>query len=247
MKDERPRELAILSQAYHALAQARTIEEVKDIRDKAEAARKYAQCAMLGLETQNRCAEIKLRAERKAGKLLAELHLSSGRPGKKKWSQHATILKELGINKSQSSRWQMEAEVPEEIFQLYLTDMQEQGKELTAQGLVRISQQHAAKLHFQARRQHPSKTAQRCTASSPILELRQSNRAKDERTLEQASTLVGELVDHRRLLANLLEQFCKRETVRSELIQRRTVARLLSEMDEILTTLGIILHAEGHR
>ena len=71
-------ELTVLSEAHRALAQARTVEEVKIIRDKAEAARKYAQCAVLGLETQNRCAELKLHCERKAGRLLCGTSLIPG-------------------------------------------------------------------------------------------------------------------------------------------------------------------------
>jgi hypothetical protein len=61
MPAELPNELSVLFQARAAWGPANTIEEVKTIRDKAEAARKYAQCAMLGLETQNHCAEIKLK------------------------------------------------------------------------------------------------------------------------------------------------------------------------------------------
>jgi hypothetical protein len=49
---------------------------------------------------QNWCAEIKLRAERRAGELLAQMDL---RPGNPQWSHDGTIerpkLDDLGINK----------------------------------------------------------------------------------------------------------------------------------------------------
>ena len=60
-------ELVQFNQVMHALAEARSIDEVKQIRDKAEAVRKYAQSAALGLDAQNYAAEVKLRAERKPG------------------------------------------------------------------------------------------------------------------------------------------------------------------------------------
>jgi hypothetical protein len=47
-----------------------SLEDIKGIRDKAEVLRQYAAQAGAGLEAQNKCAEIKLRAERKAGEVL---------------------------------------------------------------------------------------------------------------------------------------------------------------------------------
>ena len=54
--------LARLDGATRALAEAKTLEEVTQIRDIAEAARTYARAAKLGLEAQNHATEIKLRA-----------------------------------------------------------------------------------------------------------------------------------------------------------------------------------------
>ena len=50
--------LARLSAATTALAEARTLEDVKQILDIAEAARTYARAAKLGLEAANHAAEI---------------------------------------------------------------------------------------------------------------------------------------------------------------------------------------------
>ncbi len=56
-------------------------------------------------------AEIKVRAEKRAGEMLREIGLSSGRPEK---SSHDVRIKlnDLGISYRQSSRWQMMAGIP---------------------------------------------------------------------------------------------------------------------------------------
>ena len=71
-------DLTILEHASRSLAKAKTLDEIRSIRDKAEAARQYAKSAALGLQIQNFAAELKLRAERKAGGLLAEMSLRGG-------------------------------------------------------------------------------------------------------------------------------------------------------------------------
>ncbi len=43
-----PREITLLSSAERALAEARTVDEVKDLRDKAVAVKAYAKKAQLG-------------------------------------------------------------------------------------------------------------------------------------------------------------------------------------------------------
>lgn len=118
--------------ARTALAEARSVDEVKDVRDKAEALRLYMKQAGHGLEMQNDVAEIKLRAERRAGELLGEMDLRTG-------FHDGTLPLPDGIDKMQSHRWQREASVPEERFEQYLAETREEGKELTSVGLLRIS------------------------------------------------------------------------------------------------------------
>jgi hypothetical protein len=76
--DGASRELSLLNHAHQAIAQVQGLDEIKNIRDKAEAVRKYAQSVGMGLELQNYAAEVKLRAERKAGELLAQMQLHGG-------------------------------------------------------------------------------------------------------------------------------------------------------------------------
>ncbi len=70
-----------------------------------------------------RAIEIRIRAERRCGELLAEMEKAKGaaQPGVGRaggtGSQRATTLSDLGISKTQASRWQKLAEVPEEEFE----------------------------------------------------------------------------------------------------------------------------------
>jgi len=73
--------LVKFDEARRALALATSIDEVKDIRDKAAALVAYVRQQGESLEMQNQCAEIKLRAERRAGELLAESEKATGAKG----------------------------------------------------------------------------------------------------------------------------------------------------------------------
>ena len=68
-----PDKLVVLTEVERRLAEIRTVDEAKHIRDMAEGARVYARSAQLGLEIQNHAAFVKLQAERKAGDLLAKM------------------------------------------------------------------------------------------------------------------------------------------------------------------------------
>jgi hypothetical protein len=59
---------------------------------------------------QNAVAEIKLRAERRAGELLKEQGF--GQRGGEEKSSNIVKLESLGITRMQSHRWQLEALVP---------------------------------------------------------------------------------------------------------------------------------------
>lgn len=133
--------LAHLDRAKAEIALAEDVEEVKDLRDKAEALRIYQKQAGAGLEIQNRCAEIKIRAERRAGELLAEVPRSTaGRRVKN--STHAggnfaTTLKEHGIPPTTAERWQEIASIDEDTFEAEIAKTKGEKKELTSSQMVR--------------------------------------------------------------------------------------------------------------
>ena len=138
--------LAKFGAARRALAEAHSVDEVKTIRDRAEALRAYSKQAGESLEMQNQIAEIKLRAERRAGELLGEMESAQGKRTDLVTSCHQVdsppTLSDLGISRKQSSRWQQEASVPEEAFEGFVAQTKDHGRELTSAGLLREARKH---------------------------------------------------------------------------------------------------------
>lgn len=122
-------ELAKLDKAVHMLAEAKTLDEVKHIMDIAEAARVYARAAKMGLEAYNHAAEVKARAERKAGEFFRQL--SHGEHGGDRKSsstpdnlnEFKQVAQENNIPVSTAYKWEQVAEMPEDVFELHLKEM----------------------------------------------------------------------------------------------------------------------------
>jgi hypothetical protein len=112
-------ELALLDRVSRLLDEATSFEAIKSLRDRAEAVRKLAKMGNCCLEVLNRAAELKLRAERKAGEILRSLKL---RGGDRRSKGHRVHLKldDLGISRQESKRWQCIASLPEEVFRQYI-------------------------------------------------------------------------------------------------------------------------------
>jgi hypothetical protein len=138
-----PQVVAAIRHVRQQLSQAQSVAKVKSLRDRAEAIREYAKRAVLGLKTCNQAAEVKLHAERLAGKMLSTMELShGGRPRSKSRSKKKVVsLARLGISKSQSSRWQLAASVPDKAFRQYLSRTKKAGEELTSEGLLRLARE----------------------------------------------------------------------------------------------------------
>lgn len=125
--------LATLEEATRMLAECRTVDEAKKIRDLAEAARVYAREADLGQEAMNHAAEIKLRAERRAGEVLDEMVTKGLRKSQATAkSNNAPSLDDLGIEPQDSSRWQKLADADPIDFESYIAEAKETGTPITA-------------------------------------------------------------------------------------------------------------------
>ena len=138
-------QLVKYSAACRAIAIAKGVDEVKDIRDKTIAIQEYAKQAK-NRQMEVDAAEIRIRAERRLGELLKEMPKAKGgaekgvgRRGKQCGSvsePHSTTptLADQGIDKKLSSRAQKLAAIPEKTFEKKLTDWRTK----TEDGDVRI-------------------------------------------------------------------------------------------------------------
>lgn len=133
--------LVQFDKAMAALAEAHSIDEVKQIRDQAEAMRQYIKQQKGSLVMQNQAAEIKIRAERRAGEMLGERDKNKGARGigVSFHDESAPTLSELGISENQSHRWQLEAGVPEVEFEEHVGRVLERNDELTTISIIRVA------------------------------------------------------------------------------------------------------------
>lgn len=134
--------------ARTALAECQRIDEVKDIRDKAEAMAAYARQAK-DTELIQYATEIKVRAERRAGEMLKE----AGERGERvtyrdaRWgeseSQDATrkpTLADIGVTKDQSARWQSLAGMSDEHFETAVATAKDTAGQVTTAFMLREAQ-----------------------------------------------------------------------------------------------------------
>jgi len=133
-----------LEEATRNLAELKTVDEVKNIRDKAEALRVYSKQAGLGLESQNYVTEIKLRAERRAGELLKEIERVN--PSEARWypdtapkSGYEAALKENNLSPTKAHNWQKIATIPEERFEAHIAETKGAGEELTTTSVLKLA------------------------------------------------------------------------------------------------------------
>ena len=130
-------QLIQLDEARKALAKVVRVDEAKKIRDKAEALRNYAKQQKLGLESQNHAAEIKIRAERRAGELLAAVERAKPGPRDKRQRDaqpgFRDTIESAGISEPSARRWQKIASIPEPRFEQVIATVKDvEDKELTS-------------------------------------------------------------------------------------------------------------------
>ena len=136
-------ELITWDKARHAIAQAKTIDDVKGIRDKAQAMKAYFKQIGETLEVQNDIADIKIRAERRAGEMLRDSERQKpGEHWQEKRSHDVTVtpkLSDIGISKIESSRWQKIAQVPEDKFEQHIETTKRKKYELTSKTVLQLA------------------------------------------------------------------------------------------------------------
>jgi len=129
--------ISLCSRARTALAKAKTFEDFKDVRDCGEAAIRLAKSRRdVGVEALTEAQEIVRRAERQLGLMLPAV--TGGKGGDRK-SSCSLQLDFLGIEKTQSSRFQKIAQVPDEQFEEWICDCRATGDEMTQAAALRLA------------------------------------------------------------------------------------------------------------
>ena len=142
--------LAKLERATQMLAEAKTMDDILHVADLAEAAKAYARAAKLGLDAQNKAAEIAILARRKAGEYLAKLERNEHKINQynaapnvgSSTSEYSATLQESGISTQDASRWMQVASVPEDQFQEYIEETKQAGKEITTSAVVKLAKDY---------------------------------------------------------------------------------------------------------
>lgn len=142
--------LAKLDRARLMLAEARTLPDLKEIRDIAEAFKAYARAKKMGIEAQNHAGEIVAEATRRMGEFLLAAEKN---PGARRYPKGTAkqapppTLKELGISKKQSAICQDIARLPLEKFREHINAIKNTGQVITSGALAMAAKEYKRKTH----------------------------------------------------------------------------------------------------
>ena len=132
--------------ARTALAEAHRVDEVKDIRDKAEAMAAYARQAK-DSELIQYATEIKVRAERRCGELLRATADAGQRATRglnvERYDIEKPTLSDMGLTRDESSRYQQLAAMPAEHFETAVATAKATAGEVTTAFMLREAKRNA--------------------------------------------------------------------------------------------------------
>ncbi len=140
-----PREIQLLEQAAAFLTECQDLDEVKALRDKAEALRLYQKKIDKSGQATIVAGDIKVRAEIRMGELLAEMPKQKGGGDPNHRSPVVTsapTLADLGITKNDSSRCQAMAALPKKEREETIAKAKKAGRAPTSRELRVKGQAH---------------------------------------------------------------------------------------------------------
>ena len=123
-------ELMELSHLDTMLARATRIDEITEVRARAEAMRTYAVHIKASQEICQEYAMARIRAERKCGQVLASLDLHGNNQHKRK-SSNKMSLNDYDITASDSHIWQTIASLPDEKFENIMKERYDSKSDIT--------------------------------------------------------------------------------------------------------------------
>ncbi len=183
-------QLMELSHLDTMLARATRIDEITEIRARAEAMRIYAVNIKASREQCNEYAIARIRSERKAGKVLSTLNFH-GNNQHKRISSNSMSLKDYGITSDESYRWRAIANMPDELFNKIMKERYDSQNDITTDFFFK-----AARIHTMRQRgintDRPHTPAQTITIS--ITDMAQAAATiRDKLSAEQVTQLIAEL------------------------------------------------------
>lgn len=176
--------------ARTALAEASRVDEVKDIRDKAEAMAAYARQAK-DSELIQYATSIKVHAERRCGELLSRVEKNTGAAGigtsaVERSDSTPQTLTQMGLTRDESSRYQRLAAMPIDYFETAVETAKATAGEVTTAFLLREAKKLIA----------PKKTAAKKGKAPPVKgkaaeAMREELKQAQERGVSMLMTYVG--------------------------------------------------------
>lgn len=156
-------ELTRYEAAKRAIAEAKAVDEVKSIADKAAAIKAYAR-QVNDRQMELDASEIRIRAERRLGEMLDEQKRTVGfatggrpyqsTPTQKEGVETTPTLADVGIDYKLSSRAQAIAAIPEQDFETALSEHRDNQKAVTQVTMDKLAKQGAeAKTEEERRRE----------------------------------------------------------------------------------------------
>lgn len=188
-------QLVRYEQARTALAAVHSYDEVKDIMDQAERAAVYARQAN-DSDLIKYATEIRVRAQRKAGEMLAQTEKATGAQGIGKSAvdseDRTPTLSEMGVTKNQSANWQALASMSEAHFEATVEAAKDTAGEVTTAFMLREAKKGKPK--------GKPKTGKKADA------IRQELKAASERGTSMLCTYARLLLDAIRASEGLTEE-----------------------------------------
>jgi N6-adenosine-specific RNA methylase IME4 len=140
-------ELVKLNKARQALMEAKTLDEIREIRDVAKAVKAYTIAKSLGGEMKNEASEIEIRAIREMGKLIQQKQQAGEIASKGDREDHfkctnkehlkPQTLPEIGVTRKESSTSKNMASITDEEFEEKLQDLINTKKPVTQTAMLR--------------------------------------------------------------------------------------------------------------
>lgn len=214
--------------AKAALADARSFDDILKIKDVAAAQAKLAEIAK-DSEMILWATEIKTRAERRAGEMLLTLEKNPGA-----LSRGSTLLprgneptlKEIGVSKTESSRWQALAKIPEPKFE----DEIKKGNVTRAKIVRSVSESPEKPKAAKA----PKQTSVTPGDAAKIAKLIEENNSLREWGSDNAQS-AKELIEENNALLKITEADDKLAAAMAEVKKLREENRVLKERNRSLT------------